>query len=410
RPAFTEGRGCAWRMIASAVLFGFGASLRWDTGFYGSVIVMDLLISGWSRGKPFWLFCKVGIWGSAALLMTVGALALSGYPPSAIVETYQWTQETVALAPPLIERLVDGVTFLTPAMLLLTAAGAVTVVAGFRQQWRVLAFLLASAPLFVVVGNPSFCAKAFVTVMPALVLLMLHGADGIYRLSGTRAAWFRRCAFVALLVALLVPWLVGVQWKRSDTARGPGFELGEVVAAPGGTSPRLTPAGGLGVPTPEGPRPLWGFAHVLFGGEWRSFIRTMNAQWNSAVDRAIEQGVPLHQDSDTAITMCRLMASGYELQTARVVIDRSDVPEYVHHRLYKHPQSGKILEAVMLSKLDQHLKNGEVSKVLAKLGFEEIVVVYVFPSRLHQLQETSAGSVSLQSPLTAIWKHPGLAK
>ncbi|MGK0190355.1 MAG: hypothetical protein ACI9R3_006180, partial [Verrucomicrobiales bacterium] len=211
RPAFTEGRGCAWRMIASAVLFGFGASLRWDTGFYGSVIAMDLLISGSSRGKPIWLFCKVGIWGSAASLMTVGALALSGYPPSAIVETYQWTQETVALAPPLIERLVDGVTFLTPAMLLLTAAGAVTVVAGFRQHWRVLAFLLASAPLFVVVGNPSFCAKAFVTVMPALVLLILHGADGIYRLSGTRAAWFRRCAFVALLVALLVPWLVGVQ-------------------------------------------------------------------------------------------------------------------------------------------------------------------------------------------------------
>lgn len=404
RTAFVTGAGYGWRALLGAVLFGLGVSFRWDVGFYGSVIAMDLLIAGWDRHKPLVLFCKVGVWGVAALLAMVGALALAGYSPAAIVETYHWTKLTVAMAPPMLERLVDGVAFLTPAMLLLTVAGLIAVGTALRKKWRVLALLLSSAPLFVVVGNPSFCAKAFLTAMPALILLMLQGVDWLWRFSCERNAWMKCSIRSLFLLCLLVPWLVGVQWKRADTVRGPGFEIGKVGSDSSG-SPRLAFAGGLSAPTPEGPRPLWGFAYVLFGGEWRHFVQTMNEQWNTAVDLAIDRKLPLHQDSDTAIAMCGLMARGFELRTDRAPVANENAPDYAFHRLYKDSHSDRELEVILFSGMDERLKDGAVAADFSRMGYDEMIIVYAIPSRMHRLHHENRDTVTLLSPFTGIWRR-----
>ncbi|MDA0812247.1 MAG: hypothetical protein O3C21_07680 [Verrucomicrobia bacterium] len=412
RPAFAGGnsKGNKWRIVVAALLFGFGVSFRWDAGFYGCVIAMDLLLTGWKKHMPkrgpLALIAKVSAWGCLALAATVGSLAASGYPPPAIIETYQWVKETVAEVPPLMERLADGVTFLTPAVVCLLGAGVLSVLLSIRNSWRVIALLLASAPLFIVVGNPSFCGKAFLTVMPALFLTMLYGAVGARNAVGKFPRNLKRLTAVVALLLVLVPWVVGIQWKRSGTARGPGFAFSSVLPSGKSSGPRPALAGGLGVPTPEGPRPIWGFAYVLFGGEWRDFVLSMNRDWNSAVDLAIAKGLPIHQDSDTGIVPTRLVEQGYVLQTARLPLDRSGAPDFLHHRLYKHSQTGKSMEVILVSGLDQHLKEGRVPDVFSQLDLEEVVIVYVFPSRLHELQVTSKGTVTALGPLTALWKRP----
>jgi hypothetical protein len=235
---------------------------------------------------------------------------------------------------------------------------------------------------------------------------MLYGAVGAWSAIEKFPGNLKRVAAVVALLLVLVPWVVGIQWKRADTARGPGFAFSPVL--PSGQSSRPRPAleGGLGVPTPEGPRPIWGFAHVLFGGEWRDFVDSMNRDWNSAVDLAIEKGLPIHQDSDTGIVPTRLVAQGYTLETARLPIDRPGGPDFLHHRLYKHSQTGKSQEVILVSGLDQQLKEGRLADVFTQLDLEEVVVVYVFPSRLHELVKTSQGTVTALSPLTAVWKRP----
>ena len=396
----------AWRLVISSLLFGFGVSLRWDTAFYGSVIAMDLLLCGWKGHRPIPLIGVVVGWGCAALLAMFGALAVSGFPPSAIVNTYHWTQETVALAPSLSERLLDGVTLLTPVFLLLIGMGFLSIVLRIRDRWQVLLLLLASAPLFIIVGTPSFCAKAFVTVMPTLFLVLLYGATLLWEQVKRCSQSMARLSAAALLLLLVVPWLMGIQWKPPHSARGPGFAFSAAVSPDKSKFPHPAFAGGLGAPTPEGPRPLWGFAHVLFGGEWRAFVRDQSDEWNAAVDLAIEKKLPIHQDTDTGFVMARLMEKGYTLLSARVAVESPGVPKSVHHRLYEHSESGEHMEVLLISGLDQHLKRGQIPELFAQLEFERVVVAYAFPSRLLELVATSDGTVTALGPLTAVWILP----
>jgi len=413
RPVFcksTTGRsGCIWRLVGSALLFGFGVSLRWDAGFYGSVIVVDCLLAGWRHPERARFTALAIAWGCGALLATAGALALSGYPPSIIAETLHWARTTIAEGSPLSIKVFYGVATITPMSLTLLALGIVAVVR--LKSWRILFLLLGGAPVFIILGTVSLWIKGLTPAVPALLLLMLFGANALRQIYLTKSRRTRRTIIAAIAIITFAPWLIGLQWPGRLTSRGPGFELTNSPSPPRHGAPQVSFGSGLGVPTPEGPRSLWGFGHVLFGGDWRRFVRRMNAEWNAGIDLAIDRGIAIHQDVDTGIVLARLHHRGYRLTTARQPITSPGAPPGSHNRILRHSISGNRLEIVLFSGLQKRLDTeGEFSKQLTALGHNEVALVYIFPSRFQSLIDHNQAAVLVKGPLTGTWTNnaPGV--
>ena len=406
RPVFcksTTGQsGCIWRLVGSAVLFGFGVSFRWDTGFYGSVIVVDCLLAGWRRPERARFTALAIAWGCGAVLASVGALGISGYPPSIIVETLRWARTTIADGPPLSVKVFYGVATITPMSLSLLALGIVAVVR--LKSWRILTLLLGGAPAFVILGTVTFWIKGLLPAVPALLLLMLFGANTLRQIYLTKRRLTRRIMITGIVTITIAPWLIGLQWPGRLTSRGPGFELTSSPSPPRKGAPQVVFGSGLGIPTPEGPRSLWGFGHVLVGGDWRRFVSGMNDKWNAVIDLAIDRDIAIHQDVDTGVVLARLHHRGYRLTTARQPITSHGAHRGSHHRFLRHPDSGDRMEILLFSGLQKRLNTeGEITNQFTALGHNEVALVYVFPSRFLTLTENNQAAVLVRGPLTGTW-------
>lgn len=406
RPVFTQSSSKRsnrlYRLIGSALLFGFGVSFRWDAGFYGSVIFADCVLAGVGHLNKVRTTALAAGWGCGAILATIGSLTLSGYPPSSILETLQWARTTVESGPPLWIQLLYGIATFTPTSVILLAAGVwITVRA---RNWRVYLLALAGSPIFLLLGIVTFWIKGLFTVVPALLLLMLIGANALRETFSTKSRRTRRSVVAALAIITLAPWLIGVQWPGRMTSRGPGFELTDSPSKPHKERPRIVFGSGVGVPTPEGLRSLWGFGHVFFGGDWRQYVTSMNKQWHASIDDAVERGIPIHSDTDTGIFIARLHQKGYELTTDREPITSPGAPAGAHHRFLRHTETGKKIEILLFSGLGKRLEEKDaMTRAFSDLGHTEIVIVYVFPSRLWALEDKNQPNVRPTGPLTAVW-------
>jgi hypothetical protein len=177
---------------------------------------------------------------------------------------------------------------LTPALGLLTALGLLRLIKDRNPLgWVVLAGLLGVLP-WLRSGVPKF----LIVCLPVLLFAFVLGLDF---LSGI----FRRrpggnLVFAAVVLLLLFPWFIGVRIDREGTAWGPAFQrkpfdYQEVE----GTSFGLATGSGMAYPTPEGPRPLYGHAYVLFGGDWKHFVVEDAVERRQALDKALETDLPL---------------------------------------------------------------------------------------------------------------------
>lgn len=275
-------------MGLSVALFAAGVALRWPLLGYGGVIAADLWLGisastrrGSMRSALVWGASALGA-GSAVILI---AGASSGRIPWGTVGFVAGQRGAARGGLFEIETALSLSPFITPAFLLLLAAGLITSYDGRLRTLALLAAGLLGAAPFLLTGVPKFIA-------PALVPLMLCAARGF------RALWMRfplRAARVLLFALLLGPWLIGVRATRPGSAWGPGFQLRPFDRAAGGDRTRVGLAfqGGAAFPTPEGPRPVGGHAFVLLGGGWRSFVTDQAEERRRLIERAIESELPI---------------------------------------------------------------------------------------------------------------------
>ena len=395
-------RGAATRLAAAAVLYGLGVSLRWDTGFYGNIIAVDLLVSGWPKWNRSRLIATVAGWGIAALTATVAFLYVSGYAPADILQARSDAQSAGA-GVSLRNKLSHGVTFLTPMTCLLLLAGGFRAVTAPRVFGGLLLLYLAGSGWFLLFGIPSFSAKSFLTVLPVLVLTMCLGWQSLESLikHSTRT---RLATITSGATLLLLPWAIGIHWPGAAVSRGPGFE-----ARWQPETRRATPypsfSGGLALPSPEGPRPLWGFGHVLFRGEWRNLVQSLDSIRERAVNTAEELDVPIHLDSDSALLATYLIRKGYTLKTERERISQDPAAAGRHQRVYAR-DDGRSQQIALLSQIDRKLNRGEMNAELVEFGQDSMVVIYTRFSRFKALVDSSNGTVSVESPLSGVWRRP----
>jgi hypothetical protein len=302
-----------WVFLVSALLLGLAIPFRWSMltifpVFYAIVIYRN-------RGSLFRALAVTALHSALALCLGIFFIYLSGYGPKAIVSTIFWGRNFMSASDRSVTGLVaTGSAFFTIPFLLVLAVGFArrkTV----REWLRFAALLLLPAmPYFVLGFFPSF--KYMISVVPVLLLIAL---DGYASVCGNR---YLRTAFYLSIIGI---WLVGIRVYATGTTAGPGFgqtiegkvtqsEINEKNADRRVHVKSAAPTfgGGFYMPTPEGPRPLFGYFSVIFGGGWKGEIQAFTDERDADFDLIGRDPRPmLLQDRRTAFMQCDLFRRGY---------------------------------------------------------------------------------------------------
>lgn len=388
--------------FAGVLLFGLGVSFRWSAGAYASVIMVDLLalsLSGRSpkKGGVLTKLALVAGWIVLAVVASLMAIRISGYSLTDILDNLR-TAEFVMLqnqigdesgAGPAINvrTLMTALALLTPVALGLAVLGVLKMVLERREMlWVVVASALAVLP-WIPSGNPKFMIIAWPAFLLAVALGLLWLWDGI---SHRLWQWLAR---FGLIGSLLVTWLVGVQIVQPGSAWGPGFELRAYDRVePADRQLRLVMDSGAAFPTPEGNRPVFGHAYVLFGGLWRSLVTSVWEEFRGAVEDAQNLNVPiLITQFSASYATNELIRQGYR------TTDRYDRlypanPYFAERRFFAE---GLPDMTVFYREIDGPGDSDDLHQIASLSQRFRTIIVTGYPKLMRQLFETAP---------TALWK------
>lgn len=302
-------------IVLAAVCFGFGTAFRWNIGLYGAIIFVDVVLlhmqlhelkfAPGSIPKLFTkpIFVYVG-WGVLALVCAILAIYLSGYDLTDIQLQLNNVENSYdSIGKSTAKNLLP---FVTPAFVMISGIGFLVLV--YRKSPLLLLFFIGAvlvAPIFV-----SGVPKQLLPVIPAVSLFAVVGFHFIWTQINNVA--LQRGLQVLLLIVLLTPWFVGVTIEEEDAQYGLWFEPMPYDRA------EITDEGihfhigsGRAYNTPEGFRPLFGYAFV-FARDWRVFMQEQNDYYNLIVQEAIERDLPIVVTMyPNAYEINRLLSLGY---------------------------------------------------------------------------------------------------
>lgn len=313
-------------LICAMLFFAISIPFRWTMliglPFYAGFFLYFHPLQNYPR--PIWLLAgKIFLANIAAVILSVLLIRITGYDLDGI-------RATIASATGYLEKsdvsilgmTAAGTAFLTPALLLLVVFAFVRIYTlqksrkpmGMRAFWLVL---FSASPFFLLGFYPLY--KYSMTFLPALFVLLLFGFDYL------RGKYMLRAVF---MVSVFVPWLVGIQIDASGTFCGPGFEISmDKKSGSGhniqGNNPdkrvkieKVRPAfaSGFYMPMPEGPRPLYGYAYVVFGG-WKSQIAKFTSE-REAIFAFMTQhkNTAYFQDRPSSMFACDLYRHGFKTE------------------------------------------------------------------------------------------------
>lgn len=380
--AGVEGGRLTWVLLggaASLTLFALGASARWDTLAYGLVIVTDLVFFWPKMNRAFPppalrnRLIIAGSWGALAIFGWLLAVMLTGHSPREVIETVS------SHGPVEHFSLVAAVTriqpLFTPALLLCIGAGIIRLV---RSRDPLCIILIASlVPVIPVL--PQGVPKWIIIAVPALITVGLIGFDFLWKVN--RPGMPRAVAQTVLLTVLLTPWLIGVRVTYDDTAWGPAFEIREYDRSSDERfSAYLYWGAGSAVPTPEGPRPLFGHAHTLFGGAWRVLVAKEEQERVNSIHRALDLRLPLLQDRGEGFAVALLARMQF---TTLAPSQRSspDALPFIERRFSSSDQGPLVL--VRLTNRDMLFDPSGLHMLRSKVG--DRVMLYGYPATLRRL-------------------------
>lgn len=302
-----------YRLFASAILFGFGVSIRWTTSIYGIAIFLDLFIRKNSpienyrfKDKKLNLF-RSFLWLLFAFLFTALFIMLSLsneinlFQPSSILTiavNYLSVENQRYFSLITIARMLS---LFSPVLILISAIGLFSL---WSIKSRKLLIISISQFLITFFFIKSGRVKDAMTFFPIIGMVFISGINHLKKLVPTQ-----KLVYLSGLITLLsiLPWFIGIKIYSNSTLWGPGFEVRKPITlvdssnirridyAPGinFTYKNISPVldAGFALASPEGPRPLGGYAFVLLGGQWREFVGKVDQAQQDIVERGIESGV-----------------------------------------------------------------------------------------------------------------------
>ncbi len=280
--------------LAATALFGVGAATRWDMVLYGGVIFIDLIRQGVMRfglsraARPALIRhgAYAVLWGAYAILSWIGAIYLSGYIITDILDIAAWSQDwqrglslvTLASIQPL----------LTPFVIATLLIGLVALILRHDSLLIIVGVSLLLVSPWLGTGVP----KALLVAFPALIATCIAGVQFIASLPNPT---LRRLSLGVGVILILLPWLVGVRLQLGDNAWGPGFDLQpyDRIESPVQSFEIVFFQPGTAVPTTEGPRALFGHAGAIFGSGWRNIVQMQADETAHIIDTALAEDLPL---------------------------------------------------------------------------------------------------------------------
>jgi hypothetical protein len=381
-------RRASWLGLGiSIVLFGLGAAIRWDTVVYGATIAADLFLISGSRSKQ----AEFAIWNGLGLVLLWGLLAgiawlvildLNGYGLDSIVRAIRISGPVEPLDWKIALSRIH--TLFTPAFVVLWVAGLLLLVR-HRHPLAIITLLsilpVAKLSLY---GTP----KWIITTTPTFLACALAGGS---------VFWYKPWRRYALLVLTVTPWLLGIQMTYAGTAWGPGFELQPYARIPQKTSwPSVTFGPGMALPTPEGPRALFGHAWV-FSGDWKRFVVGYWMEQENAVRTAVQRNVPLLlHDSEQGWGVVAYLALGY---TTMDSYDRMMANGFVIERRWLGPGGTR---STMFRLIDpkQLLEFNGIERLREVTG--DTVILSGFSNTFGRLYQKSPQSLDPLGKVTAV--------
>jgi len=229
----------------------------------------------------------------------------------------------------------------------------------FKKQNRLrnAAFVILPTIPFIILGF----YPLFKFLMPLLPILLIVAYFGYLFISKYKYL------HLAFLATILLSWFVGIKIYADGTFSGPGFELSTnekttatSVITEKNTDTRIkikkiTPTfdGGFYLPMPEGPRPLYGYFHVIFGGEWKKNIDNFTNDRTKIITLLEKkQGYLYFQDGKNFYLPCDLYKKGYYTKT--------DFKKFDDNFLYR--DFFKNNDTIRIFAIDENKPKAEVAK------------------------------------------------
>lgn len=393
------------KFFLSLALYGLGTSFRWDVAVYGIVIFADIFFIVWDRRQ--WNFSnllKLGIWSALAIISVVFFIYLSGYPPTRIVEVITWAKEYLgAKQVSYFKRIGVTISLLTPAFILCFAIGLIRLVIDRKWSYIIVGLVGFLPKLYL---GFTFLPKSLIMALPGIFLIVYWGFDFIFDQS---SKYFNlsvgRVPVPKILfwLALALPWIIGIKIDAGNTAWGPGFEVNYKESPDYNHSAgidnkisleKIKPgiSGGFAIPTPEGPRPLWGYAGVLLGGEWRKLVSEMNDERDRMINLSLEENLPILQNNDYKLILVNLLRDGY---IERNPIFSNDL--YNERTLEKNSTSIKIFSIKSKELNDK----STLLKIKEIIGHHRFICWFISSSDIINLKKTYPGQVQILGPFSA---------
>jgi len=225
------------------------------------------------------LLTKVVALVTFSIFIGILLIQTTGYSFQELIDTILWGKSYNEGERSLLSIVATASAFITPGVVLIFSMGVV--VRMKKRNFfnpRIKAFLLwgilSLFPFLLIGYYPSF--KYNVVLVPFLVAALYFCFDILSK---------NKFLHAISLMAIALPWVVGIKLYVSGSAYGAGFEIQNpkhiIEGAINEQDPdsrvgiktfSLTTKGGFYMPTLEGPRPLYGYFSTLFLGEWYNQI------------------------------------------------------------------------------------------------------------------------------------------
>lgn len=299
-------------IVLAILIFGFGVSFRWSSGFYIFVLFGHFIFTNSDSLKTL---ISVNRLKKSLLIFPFFVLSVivwvqvSGYSLVDIYDVFVHSSDYLeAKELSLLAVSATAISFVTPAVGVLLILGIVDCIK--TKKFFPLALLSMSIlPYFYLGLIPMY--KYMITIVLPLVIVLAYGFISIKR----------KTLKYAVYAIIVVPWFIGLQIK-SNTAWGPGFEvraINNVKINTNNFNPdkstsikdvKVVIGSGMAMPTSEGPRPLFGFGKVILH-DWNQFVTINNKERESAVNYAIENNCNILQDVNHSFITSKLCELNY---------------------------------------------------------------------------------------------------
>lgn len=384
------------RLWGAIILFVIGTGFRWDCGFYLVFILLDLMfMQGAYSLRERWF--KIASVGLVCGITVLSFLYLQGVNFGKIINTYQFSQKIIGEGREFswMINIGSSMSLFTPAFLLLFIVGLITDLAN-KRFLLLTGFIIMYIPVLKIVPSEALNPRRIITLIPIFCIWGYMGFDILMSLKKQGLA----ATVIGILV--LLPWVLGFQVDTDSTMWGPGFDIktehphrlyGKDIEKIDNRiqlndiRPKIL-RGGFAVPF-EGPRPVWGYADVFYGGKWRKLLNKLNDERDNLLTAARRDKIPVFQQDWGVNLMVNLVRKGYTTHESRKSVEIDNT--FYERRFFSgmdtlmfvYPHNGEhlaVYDSIFLKKIGDHYG---VNKVYLYFYSSSILTEFInrFPSQ-----------------------------